>query len=312
LPIARHTYCSFVGTQAAESGVNYLQPRPDEMPDAEYYSAVATAADCGILLDLHNLWANERNGRQALSEILDLLPLDRVWEVHVAGGMPLGRYWLDAHCGLVDEALLERVAETLGRLPNLGALVFEILPQYIASIGPDRISRQIEDLVALWRRRPPVKVLMQPAEAIERHSPNEEATCDIVAWERTLGRIALGWPPLGKEAADLAEDPGGAVFEQLVREFRSGRVSRVLRYSMLALFRYLGTRAVDELVRAYCRTEPADIFTAVEAERFAAFLQRRVEDGRLRIPIPGRGARLRAGTDPGVSPWYQHTSALDG
>ena len=114
-------------------------------------------------------------------------------------------------------------------------------------------------------------------------SPAEQATADIIGWKQALGRIALGWPPLGREPVGLAEDLGGAVFEQLVREFRSGRVVRVLRYSMLMLFRHLGTQAVDELVRAYCRTEPADIFTAVEAERFAAFLQRRVEDGRLSV-----------------------------
>jgi hypothetical protein len=35
---------------AFETGVNYLQPRADEMPDGDYFSAVATAADCGILL----------------------------------------------------------------------------------------------------------------------------------------------------------------------------------------------------------------------------------------------------------------------
>src|SRR5882757_7915892 len=49
---------------AFETGVNYLRPRGDEIPDGEFVAELANRAGCGILLDLHNLFANERNGRQ--------------------------------------------------------------------------------------------------------------------------------------------------------------------------------------------------------------------------------------------------------
>ena len=77
-----------------ETGVNYLRPWPGEMADGEFFAAVAQRADCGILLDLHNLFANERNGRQSMCDVLDTLPLDRVIEVHLAGGEWLDGYWL--------------------------------------------------------------------------------------------------------------------------------------------------------------------------------------------------------------------------
>src|SRR5262249_26987582 len=51
---------------AIETGVNYLRPRSDELPDGEFVARVAEGADCGILLDLHNVWTNARNGRQPL------------------------------------------------------------------------------------------------------------------------------------------------------------------------------------------------------------------------------------------------------
>lgn len=60
---------------------------------------VVESADCGLLLDLHDLFANALNGRQSLDEFLDLAPLDRVWEVHLAGGMEVDGFWLDAHSG---------------------------------------------------------------------------------------------------------------------------------------------------------------------------------------------------------------------
>ena len=50
---------------AFETGVNYLASRPDEMEDGEFVAAVAERADCGILLDLHNIYTNAVNGRQS-------------------------------------------------------------------------------------------------------------------------------------------------------------------------------------------------------------------------------------------------------
>ena len=44
-----------------ETGVNYLRPHPGELSDGAYIAGVAGRADCGILLDLHNLLTNERN-----------------------------------------------------------------------------------------------------------------------------------------------------------------------------------------------------------------------------------------------------------
>jgi uncharacterized protein len=270
---------------AFETGVNYLQRRSDEMSDGDYFAAVANAADCGILLDLHNLWANERNGRQPLVEVLNSLPLMRVWEIHLAGGMLLNGYWLDSHSGLVDDELMQIAEQTIARLPNIGSIVYEILPQYIGPIGLERIHRQLEDIAALWRRRPAVKVVVAPAPDFEVFKPFGMDIGDVVRWEETLAAISLGWSRPKTDPAGLAEDPGGAIFEQLVREFRSGRVVRVLRYSTLALFRHLGTQAVDSLVQSYCSTQPADIFTAVEAERFAAFLQAKIDDCSLRVPF---------------------------
>lgn len=64
---------------AVETGVNYLRPRRDEIPDGEFMAALAEHADCGILLDLHNVYCNERNGRQTVAQFLAQLPCERVW-----------------------------------------------------------------------------------------------------------------------------------------------------------------------------------------------------------------------------------------
>ena len=85
-----------------ETGVNYLQPRPGELSDGAYIASVADSSDCAILLDLHNLLANERNGREPVSDVLSDLPLERVLEVHITGGFEFDGYYLDAHVGAPD------------------------------------------------------------------------------------------------------------------------------------------------------------------------------------------------------------------
>lgn len=279
---------------AFETGVNYLRPRADELPDGAYFAAIAEGADCGILLDLHNLWANERNGRMPLREVLADLPLERIWELHLAGGSALDGYWLDAHDGLVDAELHELAAELIPRLPNLGAINFEILPQYVERTGLDRIARQLEDLRDLWALRRPLHVMAPPSDAasdsphaVPRAAPpwpDGAALLDMQRWERSLGALALGLPPPA-DALPGMDTAGGAIFEQLVREFRAGRIVRVLRYSLLLLLRELGAARVDALIRSYCRACPSDIFTAVEAERFAEFLRDKLADGTIAVPL---------------------------
>jgi len=39
---------------AIETGVNYLRPRADEIPDGEFVATLVNRSSCGILLDLHN------------------------------------------------------------------------------------------------------------------------------------------------------------------------------------------------------------------------------------------------------------------
>ena len=72
-----------------------------------------------ILLDLHNLLADQRNGRQPVEEVLSELPLDRVLEIHVAGGFELDGYYLDAHVGGPDVELLALLNGVIARLPNI-------------------------------------------------------------------------------------------------------------------------------------------------------------------------------------------------
>ena len=118
-----------------ETPTNYLQPVDGDLGDGEYVAAIAEGADCGILLDLHNVWTNERNGRQSVDDFIAALPLERVWEMHLAGGFESNGYYLDAHVGPIDPELLALAARIVPRLPRLRAIIYEAIPISLAAQG---------------------------------------------------------------------------------------------------------------------------------------------------------------------------------
>ena len=267
---------------AFETGTNYLQPRADEMPDGEFLRAVCTEADCGILLDLHNLWCNEQNGRAAVADVVGRLPLERVWEVHVAGGTELAGYALDAHSGLVHPDLLDKLAELVPLLPSLGALIFEILPEHLPTIGLDGVARQLSELRAVCSARPTHRAELALPARSPRAGPGPGDLAEVTAWEAALAGAIRGGPPHGP-FRDLWADPGVPLYRELIGEFRRAALSRCLRYTMTALLLGLGGSQIRGLLEDCFRKLPPDAFGAVEADQVASFLASR-PDVISRIP----------------------------
>ena len=286
---------------AFETGANYLRPRADELNDGAYFAAVAEASDSGIVLDLHNLWCNQLNGRQSVVQALAQLPLERVWEIHLAGGMQAGRYWLDAHSGAIPDEVLDIAASLMPRLPQLGALIFEILPQHLASIGLDGVQRQIERLHGLWRLRPPT---MLPV--------SYGAGCNAGATSLDLAEVGA-WEMALVEAINAKTDPGCGLYRELIVDFRKANLARALRYTMTALLAGLGARGTQELLQAYFEVQPPEPFAALEADAFAKFLRARVnhlsalphfdevlafEHALVRAPTHGESCEITWTADP--------------
>ena len=261
---------------AFETGVNYLKPRTDELSDGAFFAGIAEGADCGILLDLHNLWANERNGRQPIEDVLDELPLDRVWEVHLAGGMLLDGYYLDAHSGAIAPELLDVAARVIPRLPNLGALIFEILPGYVPTLGLSGVRRQLALMNDLWRLRRSERIVVPRSRAPAM--AGKKLPEDVLQWERTLGALAVGRSPSDlHDTSDLARDPAIAMIRKLIGEFRSSRISRALHFTTILMLASWGPARVHALLAEYEDQCYPDIFTSGEADRFACFLRERLD-----------------------------------
>jgi uncharacterized protein (UPF0276 family) len=176
---------------AFETPVSYLPARPGEMPDGTFAAEVAERADCGIVLDLHNLLCNERNGRQTVREFCKAILPERVWEIHVAGGQSENGFWLDAHSGLVEPALMEILAEIVPQLPALGAIIFEIIPEFVASTGLTAIGAMLGELNDIWVTRGSAAHRLEHRPLPERIAGLPDPVTPAM-WESALGAVVTG------------------------------------------------------------------------------------------------------------------------
>jgi hypothetical protein len=108
---------------------------------------------------LHNVYTNAVNHGFDAMAFVDELDLSRVGEIHVAGGMALGGFYLDAHSGAVADPVWALLEHVLPRCPNVGAVVFELFGSWFELVGETRVRADMRRLKRLWqqchRPRPP-------------------------------------------------------------------------------------------------------------------------------------------------------------
>ncbi len=116
----------------AIENVSYYAAPGQEMTEIEFINAVLEEADCGLLLDVNNIYVNSINHRYDAEEFLTALPADRVVYFHVAG------HYVDAEDLRVDThgadvidpvwQLLDKAYAHCGVVPTLLERDFNIPP----------------------------------------------------------------------------------------------------------------------------------------------------------------------------------------
>ncbi len=106
----------------------------------DYFAQVVSQADSGMLLDLAHLVIYQECMGCELLEGLDRFPLDRVLELHIAGGSRfdhLGRAFIDDdHCAQPLPETWELLEYVLPRAPALRAIVYECERNPLESVLP--------------------------------------------------------------------------------------------------------------------------------------------------------------------------------
>jgi len=121
-----------------ENVSSYVNCASAPMSEAEFVCAVLAEVDCGLLLDINNLYVNQVNNGESAQIFIDTLPTGCVKEIHLAGFEERENFLLDAHnhpvseqvWGLYEYALSKGIAaptliEWDSNLPALSRLLQE-------------------------------------------------------------------------------------------------------------------------------------------------------------------------------------------
>ncbi len=125
---------------AIENVSSYAAFHADAMPESEFLTAVCEAADCGILLDVNNVFVSAHNHGFDAEAYLDSVPAERVFQIHLAGHSENGALLIDTHDHAVRDEVLALYARVVRRLGPVSTLIEwdDRIP------GFDQLVREVE------------------------------------------------------------------------------------------------------------------------------------------------------------------------
>ena len=98
-----------------ENPSSYVEFTGSTLSEYDFLAALAKEADCGLLLDVNNVYVASYNHGYDPMSYLDALPMDRVVQFHVAGHTNNGTHIVDTHIGPVIDPVWELFGEAYRR-----------------------------------------------------------------------------------------------------------------------------------------------------------------------------------------------------
>lgn len=136
-----------------ENNVYFFELPEADLDEPEFLNELSDRSGCGLLLDVHNLYVNSRNHGIDPDDWLSRIDLSKVVEVHVAGGMEVGGFYVDAHSGRMSEPVWRLLREVLAGAPSVAAVVFELLGSWYETVGREGLRDELARLRETWAGR---------------------------------------------------------------------------------------------------------------------------------------------------------------
>jgi uncharacterized protein (UPF0276 family) len=127
-----------------ENSVYFVTFGDQDMSEPRFLNEVTRRTGCGVLLDVHNLYANARNHGFDAVAFLDELDLGTVVETHIAGGTEYAGMYTDSHSGPCPPPVWDLLAHVVPRAPSLRAVTFEFHDSYYGRLGPAGVRSELE------------------------------------------------------------------------------------------------------------------------------------------------------------------------
>ena len=119
-----------LGVAMAVENISYYMARgEDEIDEPDFVAEVCERANCGLMLDVNNVYVNSVNFGFDPASWLARVPLERVVQMHVAGGEWIDdiegapRMLIDSHGADVPDPVLDLFRKARARTPDVPVVV---------------------------------------------------------------------------------------------------------------------------------------------------------------------------------------------
>jgi len=133
-----------------ENPSSYVEFASSSMTEWEFLARLAEEADCGLLLDVNNVYVSAHNHGFDAAAYLAGVPFDRVAQMHVAGHTNQGTHIVDTHIGPVIDPVWDLARQAYERTDGTSLLL-----EWDAEIPPfEEVHREALKATAFVGRRP--------------------------------------------------------------------------------------------------------------------------------------------------------------
>lgn len=113
-----------ISTPFIVENITYLMEFPSsKMSETQFITKVVNETDCGLLLDITNLYINSRNFGFDWRKFLDEIPIERVVQLHFVGIHKHKNILIDAHAHKTQSEIWQVFSEVSSRCEIKGAVL---------------------------------------------------------------------------------------------------------------------------------------------------------------------------------------------
>lgn len=114
----------FMGTRMLiENLSSYVDFKISEMSEWEFITEIATRADCGLLLDVNNVYVSSVNHNFDPKKYIDHIPSHRIGQIHLAGHSVEEGYLIDTHDAPVCQEVWDLYQYTLKKKGTFSSMI---------------------------------------------------------------------------------------------------------------------------------------------------------------------------------------------
>ena len=134
-----------------DNNVYFVEYPDQDYTETDFINRLNSNNDqCNIPVDIHNLYANSKNQKILSKTYIDELNMEKVLEMHSAGGNEMNGMYMDSHAGPCPDEVWELLDYAVSKAPNLRGITFEFHESYFPLLQFYGLNYQLETARNIW------------------------------------------------------------------------------------------------------------------------------------------------------------------